>query len=68
MALYCRDQITEDAVKTAQINGVGIVLINTKNYNKGIEMPASVYRHLGKNTYFDYNYDGSSRDVRERRR
>lgn len=48
------DNITENDVKTAKINGVGIMLINSKRYNKGVEMPKSVYRHLNDNNYLTY--------------
>lgn len=54
IALYCVDNITENDVKTAKINGVGIMLINSKRYNKGVEMPKSVYRHLNDNNYLTY--------------
>ena len=47
IALYCVDQITAKDVETAKIHNIGIMLINSKKYNKGIEMPSSIYRHLG---------------------
>lgn len=56
IALYCVDEITSKDVEIAKIHGVGIMLVNSKKYNKGIELPQSVYRHLGRNDYYNYNY------------
>ncbi len=56
IALYCVDEITSKDVEIAKTHGVGIMLVNSKKYNKGIELPQSVYRHLGRNDYYNYNY------------
>lgn len=42
IALYCVDEITSKDVEIAKIHGVGIMLVNSKKYNKGIELPQSV--------------------------
>ena len=70
IALYCVDQITSKDVKAAKINGVGIMLINSKKFNKGMEMPASVYRHFGRDNYHEYKYmqNGNYSEVEEHRK
>lgn len=70
IALYCVDQITSKDVEMAKINGVGIMLINSKKFNKGIEMPASVYRHFGRDNYHEYKYiqNGNYNEVEEHRK
>lgn len=70
IALYCVDQITAKDVETAKIHNVGIMLINSKKFNKGIEMPASVYRHFGRDNYHEYKYiqNGNYNEVEEHRK
>ena len=70
IALYCVDQITAKDVETAKIHNVGIMLINSKKFNKGIEMPASVYRHFGRDNYYEYKYiqNGNYNEVEEHRK
>ena len=70
IALYCVDEITSKDVETAKIHGVGIMFVNSKKYNKGIELPRSVYRHFGKNDYYNYNYlvNGDFSEVEEHRK
>lgn len=67
IALYCVDKISEKDIETAKNNNVGIMLIDSKNYNKGEPMPKSIYRHIGRNDYYHYNYliNGSSWEIRE---
>lgn len=68
IALYCVDQITAKDVETAKIHNVGIMLINSKKFNKGMEMPMSVYRHLGKEDYHEYMRNGSLSEIEEHRK
>lgn len=70
IALYCVDQITSKDVEVAKVHNVGIMLINSKKFNKGIEMPASVYRHFGRDNYYEYKYiqNGNYNEVEEHRK
>ena len=68
IALYCVDQITTKDVEMAKIHDVGIMLINSKKFNKGMEMPMSVYRHLGKEDYHEYMRNGSLSEIEEHRK
>ena len=70
IALYCVDQITSKDVEVAKVHNVGIMLINSKKFNKGIEMPASVYRHFGRDNYHEYKYiqNGNYNEVEEHRK
>ena len=70
IALYCVDKITDKDVMSAKMHDVGIMLIDSKKYNKGIEMPASVYRHLSRNDYIEYVYmhGGYSSEVEEHKK
>lgn len=70
IALYCVDQITSKDVEVAKVHDVGIMLINSKKFNKGIEMPASVYRHFGRDNYHEYKYiqNGNYNEVEEHRK
>ena len=70
IALYCVDQITSKDVEVAKIHGIGIMLINSKKFNKGIEMPASVYRHFGRDNYHEYKYmqNGNYNEVEKHRK
>lgn len=68
IALYCIDQITAKDVATAKIHNIGIMLINSKKYNKGIEMPSSIYRHLGNNDFNTYMSNGTSYEIEEHKK
>lgn len=68
IALYCVDKITAKDVEMAKINDVGIMLINSKNYNKGIELPASVYRHLGNDDFNEYMQNGASYEIEKHKK
>ena len=68
IALYCVDQITAKDVEMAKINDVGIMLINSKNYNKGTELPASVYRHLGNDDFYEYMQNGASYEIEKHKK
>lgn len=68
IALYCVDQITAKDVETAKIHNIGIMLINSKKYNKGIEMPSSIYRHLGNNDFNTYMSSGDSYEIEEHKK
>lgn len=68
IALYCVNQITAKDVETAKIHNIGIMLINSKKYNKGIEMPASIYRHLGNDDFNIYMKNGTSYEIEEHKK
>lgn len=68
IALYCVDKITAKDVEMAKINDVGIMLINSKNYNKGTELPASVYRHLGNDDFYEYMQNGASYEIEKHKK
>lgn len=68
IALYCVDQITAKDVATAKIHNIGIMLINSKKYNKGIEMPSSIYRHLGNDDFNTYMSSGDSYEIEEHKK
>ena len=68
IALYCVDQITAKDVATAKIHNIGIMLINSKKYNKGIEMPSSIYRHLGNDDFNTYMSNGDSYEIEEHKK
>ena len=68
IALYCVDQITAKDVETAKIHNIGIMLINSKKYNKGIEMPSSIYRHLGNDDFNTYMSSGDSYEIEEQKK
>ena len=68
IALYCVDQITAKDVETAKIKGIGIMLINSKKYNKGIEMPSCIYRHLGNDDFNTYMSNGDSYEIEEHKK
>ena len=68
IALYCVDQITAKDVETAKIHNIGIMLINSKKYNKGIEMPSSIYRHHGNDDFNTYMSNGDSYEIEEHKK
>ena len=68
IALYCVNQITAKDVETAKIHNIGIMLINSKKYNKGIEMPSSIYRHLGNDDFNTYMSNGDSYEIEEHKK
>ena len=45
IALYCVDEIRRQDIEVAKQNGVGIFLVDSSKYNKGIDMPKGIYRH-----------------------
>lgn len=65
IALYCVDRITNQDVEVAKLNGVGIMFIDSKKYNKGVQMPPNIYRHMEKKDFYNYNYvlDGYQEEV-----
>lgn len=68
IALYCVDKITAKDIEMAKINDVGIMLINSKNYNKGTELPASVYRHLAREHFDNYMNYGGQAEIEEHKK
>ena len=44
------------------------MLINSKKYNKGIEMPSSIYRHLGNDDFNTYMSNGASYEIEEHKK
>lgn len=68
IALYCVDQITAKDVEMAKIHDVGIMLINSKNFNKGTELPASVYRHLTREYFDNYMKYGGQVEIEEHKK
>lgn len=61
MALYCINTIKEQDVEKAKKEGVGIFLVNGKNYHKPDKERTDIYRHDGLDywnfKYFDGNFD-----------
>jgi len=55
MALYCIDIIKEQDVERAKQEGIGIFLVNSKNYHKPDIERSNIYRHNNLN-YWDYKY------------
>ena len=45
LALYCMDNISEKDVEVAKSQGVGLFLVNSNNYDKGMDLPFSSYNH-----------------------
>ena len=69
MALYCVDKITQKDVEVAQRAGVGIFLVNSKDYHKGYDMPSNIYRHVNKEEdYWEKNYFNNSLDEEKHER
>ena len=56
VALVCADQITDKNVAIAKEDKVGIMLIDSKCFDKTVEMPRRIYRHLGRNDYEKMKY------------
>lgn len=68
MALYCVDKITSKDVEKANNMGVGIFLVNSKDYHKGYDEQSNIYRHNNID-YRKYNYfDESGLKEHENRR
>lgn len=68
MALYCVDKISEKDVEVAKANGVGILLVKSKDYTKDKESISRIDRR-GKINYFNYNYfDYYDKDTHEAER
>ncbi len=61
MALYCINTIKEQDIEKAKQEGVGIFLVNGKNYHKPDKERTDIYRHDGLDywnfKYFDGNFD-----------
>lgn len=55
MALYCIDNITEENIEVAKKQGLGIFLIDSKNYYKQEQMPDNIYRH-NISDFINYTY------------
>lgn len=45
IALYCIDEIREEDIQRARAAGVGIFLVDSKKFDKGVDAPKSIYRH-----------------------
>ena len=56
VALVCADQITDKNVAIAKEDKVGIMLVDSKGFDKTVEMPRRIYRHLGRNDYEKMKY------------
>ena len=55
MALYCIDSIRQQDVEKAKKEGVGIFLVNSKNYHKPDKEAPNIYRHNDIN-YWNHTY------------
>ena len=56
IALYCVDKISNEDVQIAKINGVGIFLVNSKEYANSNYEVQNLYRNRNSIDYFSYNY------------
>lgn len=56
IALYCVDKISNEDVQIAKINGVGIFLVNSKEYAASNYEVQNLYRNRNSIDYFSYNY------------
>ena len=68
IALYCVDQISAKDVEIAKLHGIGIMFVDSKKYNKGVEMPSDIYRHLGREDYYTYLGYGSLNAIEKHRK
>ena len=66
IALYCLDEIRKQDVEAAKEDNVGIILTNSKNYEREEKRPWNLFQH----DFYDYNYfDGTcDKDKFEARR
>ena len=56
IALYCVDKISKKDVEVAKINGVGIFLVNSKDYAASYYEVQNLYRNRNTIDYYSYNY------------
>lgn len=63
IALYCVDKISAKDVEMAKINDIGIMLIDSKKYNKGVELPPNIYRHLAREHFDNYMKYGGQTEI-----
>lgn len=56
IALYCVDKISKKDVEAAKINGVGIFLVNSKDYANSNYEVQNLYRNRNSIDYYNYNY------------
>ncbi len=65
IAKYCIDKITEEDVKEAQINGVGIMLINSSKCKKTDNKERGLYRHHLESIKHNLDYFNGTYHVEE---
>ena len=70
IALYCVDKISKKDVETAKVNGVGIFLVNSKDYANSNYEVQNLYRNRNSVDYFSYNYFNGyyEKELHEKRR
>lgn len=70
IALYCVDKISNEDVNAAKINGVGIFLVNSKDYLSANYEVQNLYRNRNSIDYFSYNYFNGyyEKELHEKRR
>lgn len=68
ITLYCVDKISAKDVEMAKINGIGIMLIDSKKYNKGVELPPNIYRHLAREHFDNYMKYGGQTEIETHKR
>ena len=70
IALYCVDKISKKDVEAAKVNGVGIFLVNSKDYANSNYEVQNLYRNRNSIDYFSYNYFNGyyEKELHEKRR
>lgn len=70
IALYCVDKISKKDVEVAKINGVGIFLVNSKDYLSANYEVQNLYRNRNTMDYYSYNYFNGyyEKELHEKRR
>ena len=70
IALYCVDKISKKDVEAAKVNGVGIFLVNSKDYANSNYEVQNLYRNRNSLDYFSYNYFNGyyEKELHEKRR
>ena len=70
IALYCVDKISNEDVAAAKINGVGIFLVNSKDYLSANYEVQNLYRNRNTIDYYSYNYFNGyyEKELHEKRR
>lgn len=70
IALYCVDKISKEDVQVAKINGVGIFLVNSKDYANSNYEVQNLYRNRNVIDYYSYNYFNGyyEKELHEKRR